>query len=73
MYGKKHYRQIIKQTDPIAAIDSSIPTFVCSKCNQVRPLSPGHIDVHVTVENKTKLSCRLCWGCSVLLEAWMKK
>jgi hypothetical protein len=73
MYGKRRYRPISKSAEQVPVVQqSSDPTFICSKCKQVRPLPPGHIDILVTVENKTKMSYKICWGCSVLLENWIK-
>ena len=73
-YGSRKYGKTSKPVEQLQTIPAlnSTPTFVCSKCKQVRQLPPGHIDVFITVENKTKMGYKICWGCSVLLETWIK-
>jgi hypothetical protein len=72
MYGRKKYRSLSKSIEAVSQVDNSVPTFICSKCKQIRQSPPGHIDVLITVANKTNLGYKVCWGCSVLLETWMK-
>lgn len=73
MYGKRRYRPISKLVEQIPVVQqSSDPTFICSKCKQIRTLLPGHIDILITVANKANLGYKICWGCSVLLETWIK-
>lgn len=74
MYGHKRYGKTIKPKELIVpTIDSTSPTFICSKCKQIRQLAPGYTELLLTVENRTKMVYKICWGCSVLLEEWIKK
>lgn len=74
MYGKRKYGRLHKpdaiQSEPI--IPNSLPTFVCSKCKQIKLQSTGYSDIRLTLDIKPNPCYRICIACSTMLETWFK-
>lgn len=70
MYGRKPYGRIDKPVDK-SEVDSSGPTFLCSKCHRIKLQSTGYTDILLTPQVQSNKLYRICTDCSVLLKTWV--
>ena len=71
MYGRKKFRPISKPVEVVTPVSQHLPTFICSKCKQIKTLLSGYSDINLTLDGSTKMQYRICKRCFDLLGAWI--